>query len=542
VVAITPTSRAVRGEAALSTRAPWASRPARRYERRRPEKTPLHKIVSEHLESWLAWRESAERPVPGYVEEELRGYLECGILCFGFARALCTGCGQGFVVAFSCKGRGLCPSCNGGHMAQTAAHLVDHVMPPAPVRQWVISVPKRLRGMLADRPAAVAALTKIFLDEIERLLCAAAGGTRDADARASARPRLGGISFLHRFGSALNHHVHLHACVTDGVFMPPADDAGCDAPPAFLPARPITQADLATLTERVRRRVIRWFRLAGLLDAAAAADMLAWENSGFSIDASVRITLLDRDVPSYFRSLEHLPRYCARPPFALERLSVIRGPDGRIARVRYVLPRHKAANWVGPGRGRKSTRPRANGVVELTPFEFLDRLADLVPPPRKHRHRYHGVFAPNHQLRKAGTALAIGNVGTQRETATGEQAVGGRLTGVCCDMTATIGRAILILFGNVTWDFSQLSGGSREQVAAAFRLAMAEILAEGHDGSLPIVFDDAFTSADDDRQHRLQRLLDLAADRGLQMIVFSCTPQDYAGLGDCHISLGGPAC
>ena len=36
----------------------------------------------------------------------------------------------------------------------------------------------------------------------------------------------------------------------------------------------------------------------------------------------------------------------------------IRGPDGRIARIRYVLPRHKAANWVGPGRGRKSTRPK----------------------------------------------------------------------------------------------------------------------------------------------------------------------------------------
>jgi hypothetical protein len=132
--------------------------------------------------------------------------------------------------------------------------------------------------------------------------------------------------------------------------------------------------------------------------------MLAWENSGFSVDASVRITLIDRDVPSYFQSLEHLLRYCARPPFALERLSVIRGPDGRITRVRYVLPRHKAANWVGPGRGRQSTRPGANGGVELSPFEFLDRLADLIPPPRKHRHRYPGVFAPNHKLRPAVTA------------------------------------------------------------------------------------------------------------------------------------------
>jgi hypothetical protein len=152
----------------------------------------------------------------------------------------------------------------------------------------------------------------------------------------------------------------------------------------------------------------------------------------------VRIALIDRDVPSYFQSLEHLLRYCARPPFALERLSVRRGEDGRIDRVRSMLPRHKAANWVGPGRGRKSTRPGANGVVELSPFEFLDRLADLLPPRRKHRHRYHGVFAPNHKLRPAVTALAIGNIGKLRDAATGGHAVGGHAarrdaTGDCCD-------------------------------------------------------------------------------------------------------------
>jgi hypothetical protein len=168
--------------------------------------------------------------------------------------------------------------------------------------------------------------------------------------------------------------------------------------PPGEPALEVLRHDLverrAALTERVRRRTIRWFRLAGLLNAAAAVDMLAWENSGFSVDASVRITLLPPQVRVYRQPLEHLLRYCARPPFALERLSVIRGPGGRIARIRSVLPRHKAATWVGPGRDRKSTRPGANGVVELSPFEFLDRLADLVPPPRKHRHRYHGVFAP----------------------------------------------------------------------------------------------------------------------------------------------------
>jgi hypothetical protein len=56
-----------------------------------------------------------------------------------------------------------------------------------------------------------------------------------------------------------------------------------------------------------------------------------------------------------------------------------------------------------------SITPDAQGVIHLSPHELLDRLADLVPPPRKHRHRYHGVFAPNHRLRRAVTALAIGN-------------------------------------------------------------------------------------------------------------------------------------
>ena len=95
-------------------------------------------------------------------------------------------------------------------------------------------------------------------------------------------------------------------------------------------------------------------------------------------------------------------------------------------------------------------------------------------------------------------------------------------------------------FGNVRWDFSSLSGGTREQVGAAFRLAMAEILAEGYDGALPVIFDDAFTNSDPRRQGRLQRLLDLAADRGLQVIVFSCTPEAYAGLGALHVSLPSP--
>jgi hypothetical protein len=72
------------------------------------------------------------------------------------------------------------------------------------VRQWVISVPKRLRGMLADRPAAVAALTKIFLAEIERLLLAASGFNPAANTPASARPR----AEVHAAGSQWRRRAH----------------------------------------------------------------------------------------------------------------------------------------------------------------------------------------------------------------------------------------------------------------------------------------------------------------------------------------------
>jgi hypothetical protein len=231
-------------------------------------------------------------------------------------------------------------------MAQTAAHLVDRVIPPVPVRQWVISVPKQLRWFLADRPETVTALTTIFLGEIERLLRESVGMSHAENAPPSAQPRFGAVSFLHHLGFALNRHVHLHTCVTDGVFTRGRGGV------TFLPARPISPADLATLTERVRHRVVRCFRRRRIIDAKAAADMLAWqavekqparsrtrsvrenrrfssvknvrrtfstgcwENSGFSIDASVRIALVDRDVPGYFQSLEHLVRSCARPAFA----------------------------------------------------------------------------------------------------------------------------------------------------------------------------------------------------------------------------------
>lgn len=92
-------------------------------------------------------------------------------------------------------------------------------------------------------------------------------------------------------------------------------------------------------------------------------------------------------------------------------------------------------------------------------------------------------------------------------------------------------------FGGVAMPFRRLSGGAREQVAAAFRLAMAEILAREHGGCLPIVFDDAFVNADPSRLSGIQAMLDRAAERGLQIIVLSCNHRDYDALGAATVEL-----
>jgi hypothetical protein len=80
--------------------------------------------------------------VPEWVEKDFRSYLECGVLAFGFARIRCSDCGEERILAFSCKGRRVCPSCNARRMPEVAAHLTDHVLPHLPIRQWVLSLPK----------------------------------------------------------------------------------------------------------------------------------------------------------------------------------------------------------------------------------------------------------------------------------------------------------------------------------------------------------------------------------------------------------------
>jgi DNA repair exonuclease SbcCD ATPase subunit len=89
----------------------------------------------------------------------------------------------------------------------------------------------------------------------------------------------------------------------------------------------------------------------------------------------------------------------------------------------------------------------------------------------------------------------------------------------------------------VAWEFDALSGGAREQLMAALRLAMAEVLAgvgvdpdtpskSGSPEGLPVVFDDSFVNADPKRMKGILRMLERAAERGLQVLVFTCDPAE----------------
>jgi hypothetical protein len=82
-------------------------------------------------------------------------------------------------------------------MSNTAAHLVDHVIPDVPLRQWVLSVPFELRLLLAAKPDALSAVGRIFVQEIHRW-------QKGRFANLERPVECAAVSFCQRFGSSLN--------------------------------------------------------------------------------------------------------------------------------------------------------------------------------------------------------------------------------------------------------------------------------------------------------------------------------------------------
>ena len=147
------------------------------YQRHQSENTLLYQLVKEHWPRFQNMLAEQGRSLPGYVVREFEDFLKCGRLVHGFLRVRCESCHHEKLVAFSCKRRGFCPSCGARRMVDSAAHLVDEVLPKRPIRQWVLSVPFPLRYLFATNPQVMSRVLNIVHRVISTSLIKRSGRT-----------------------------------------------------------------------------------------------------------------------------------------------------------------------------------------------------------------------------------------------------------------------------------------------------------------------------------------------------------------------------
>jgi len=166
-----------------------------------------------------------------------------------------------------------------------------HIWPTTccPACRCVLSLPRRLRYHLEHDPKALNSALRRTSTRLSTA-CAVAAGPK---------VRAGAIAFIHRFGSALNRHIHFHVIVIDGVFeLDPEHGVH------FTEVPPLDADDAEAVQVEVRRRILRAYQRRGLLDKDDRKEMEHWDHGGgFSLDASVRVGAHDR------RGLERLLRY-----------------------------------------------------------------------------------------------------------------------------------------------------------------------------------------------------------------------------------------
>ena len=192
-------------------------KPAPVYRPRRPRQSPLYRIIEQFFPQFeQLYPERYEkrygfwRPVIGDV---VRKFLRCGDLHFGFARVRCSGseCGHEMFVPFSCRQRCLCPSCHQKRALLLAERIAHQICLPVPHRQYVWTIPKRLRIYFRYDRRLLGRLSSLAWETIVETY-------RDLTGAPDALP--GMIAGIQTFGELLHFHAHVHALVTDGVFLP----------------------------------------------------------------------------------------------------------------------------------------------------------------------------------------------------------------------------------------------------------------------------------------------------------------------------------
>ena len=339
-----------------STTARCPARGTPPYHPRRPQSSPLYRVLADHFENLERVHQERFEPTHGPLSAAARRavgrLLDCARLEHGFARVRCDRCRAEFLVAFRCHGRYFCPSCHARRLAEWSLWLDEHLLARVPHRQVVLTIPKRLRPYLLYDRRRLGRLSRVAYRTLRDYLRAALGEHDVVP---------GVLVCVQTFGSLAHAHPHLHVLVTDGGFR---RDGSFIAAPAH---------DAAVLEEAWRRAVLRWFVEQEWLEEDAAQAMLAWPHSGFGAHVGARIAADDR------AGLLRVARYGARAPVAESRLRY----DAERAEVERVCDAREG--------------PYA-GVHRMTALEFLARWVDHVPQRYQTRIRYYGAFATRRRV------------------------------------------------------------------------------------------------------------------------------------------------
>jgi predicted Zn-ribbon and HTH transcriptional regulator len=170
------------------------------YRPRQPDKSLLHQLVQQHLETMLAEaRAKTEHGFgyPGHVEKAFRNYHACGRLELGFARVRCKSCGFERLLGFSCRSR-ICPSCHARRMHDIAFHLTDNILPRVPYRMWVLTLPRPIRLLMLRDKTVLSKVLNIYI----RALFSFQRKVGRNDGFGRCLP--GSVTFTQLFGGALN--------------------------------------------------------------------------------------------------------------------------------------------------------------------------------------------------------------------------------------------------------------------------------------------------------------------------------------------------
>lgn len=370
-----------------------------------PQGTLVHAIVQAHFEAWLEYRKRVGRTIPKYVEREFRNYLECGDPEYGFTILACPGGHYSRYVAGRCKGRGFCGYCLTIRQRELAEHLVERVVGNVPVRHVVLCFPPQLRRVLVYDEALLNGGFAVLAEAIFAYQRRKAAELFEVPEE---RIYPGGAEASHRVSATLEANHHFHGIFPDGVFLqlepgsdivfrrlpPPTEDdiariahEACLAFCKVLKARGFwetTSTSLDTVEGELKLPKRKACRVKFFGQAAKDSEGgVAPRDGAYAFHLFVGNVIEVEDRPQ----LEALVNYILAPPFK----------DGQVE----LDEDRNVVLWLK--RERHDGTPR----VVLTPYEFLDRLAGLVPRRRINTVRYYGIYAPRARHRKAAISVRL---------------------------------------------------------------------------------------------------------------------------------------